>query len=241
LLDEGGRLSASLGVRAVPWTLAVDRAGVIRLARQGIVRAEELEATLRRLVTSAGDAPGGDAAVYLTFDDFPAVPPGAAVSPDEELLDILRAAGVPTTFFCIGEHLTERAGAAAARRAAREGHSLQMHAWSHDAARPDLRRCVRIIADVTGRAPTLYRPPGSTDLLCADGVTRAAGAARSSGTLAPYDHMRPGRAELTRRVLFGARTGTVIQLHAGVPDTRDALPGLLDTLRRRGLTFATLG
>jgi peptidoglycan/xylan/chitin deacetylase (PgdA/CDA1 family) len=234
LLDEGGRLSARLGVRAVPWTFVVDRTGTVQMTQQGIVRGEELEETLRRLAT--GDrGERQDQTVYLTFDDFPAIGDDGDISPDEALLDILRTASVPATFFCIGEHLTTRAGAAIARRAAREGHALQMHGWSHDAGAPDLGRCARIIRDVTGAAPTLYRPPGSSLLLRADGRTPAA---PRRPVVNPYDYLRPGRAELSRRILSATRPGAILQLHAGVAETRDILPDLIRSLRRRYLGFA---
>jgi peptidoglycan/xylan/chitin deacetylase (PgdA/CDA1 family) len=236
LLDEGGRLSARLGVRAVPWTFVVDQSGVVRLTRQGIVRAEELEETLRRLtIGDRGNAQ--DQVVYLTFDDFPTVGDTSDISPDEALLDILRAAGVPATFFCIGEHLTTRAGALAARRAAREGHILQMHSWSHDAGTPDLARCARILRDVTGAAPTLYRPPGSSFLFRTDGVTPAV---PRRPVVNPYDYLRPGRAELSRRILAAVRPGAILQLHAGVAETRDSLPNLIRSLRRRRLDLDRL-
>jgi peptidoglycan/xylan/chitin deacetylase (PgdA/CDA1 family) len=236
LLDSGGRLSERLGVRAVPWTFVADKAGVIRFARQGIVRQEELEPLLRRLITGAGPSVD-DAAVFLTFDDFPTVKPGASISEDEDLLDILRAASVPATFFCIGEHLTESAGASAARRAAREGHSLQMHSWEHDAANPNLPRCIRTLCDLTGSAPTLYRPPGHSELYSADGRTPVT---PRRPVVNPYDFQRPGPAELTRRILHAAGPGSVIQLHAGIAETRNILPGLLEAIRRRNLSFATL-
>jgi len=236
LLDEGGRLSSRLGVRAVPWTLVADKGGIVRLTRQGIVRGEELEETLRRLATGPRDETQ-DQAIYLTFDDFPAPTDRMGISPDEELLDILRAARVPATFFCIGEHLTTRAGATAARRAIRERHLLQMHSWSHDAGTPDLARCARTICDVTGATPTLYRPPGSSLLLRTDGATPAE---PRRPVVNPYDYLRPGRAELSRRILSAARPGAILQLHAGVTETREILPDLLNSLRRRGLDFVCL-
>jgi len=70
-----------------------------------------------------------------------------------------------------------------------------------------------------------------------DGVTPAT---PRRPVVAPYDQQRPGVAELTRRILFAIRPGAVIQLHAGVTDTRTILPDLIATLRRRGSTFALL-
>lgn len=242
LLDSGGRLSQSLGVRAVPWTFVVDRTGTIQFSRQGIVREEELEPLLRRLMAGSPNprkaTPSAETApVFLTFDDFPTVRDGEPLSEDEELLDILRAAQVPATFFCIGEHLTESAGERVARRAAREGHSLQMHSWSHDAARPDLPRCIRTIAPLTGKAPELYRPPGSSTLYRADGRTPATPTRR---VVNPYDYQRPGVPELSRRILSAIAPSVILQLHAGVRETRDALPTLLDSLQHRNLTLALL-
>ena len=53
--------------------------------------------------------------------------------------------------------------------------------------------------------------------------------------LDPFDWKRPGRDELLRRVLNGAAPGKTVVLHAGVSETLDVLPQLLDSLRRHGL------
>lgn len=239
LLDTGGQVSTGLGLRAVPWTVVVDARGIIRWTRQGILRTDELESWLRRLATESpqtgAEQPGE---IYLTFDDFPTLPPpGASGSPDEILLDILRARDTSATFFCIAEHLTHPVGAALARRAVREGHRLQMHSWSHDASKPELSRSADLLQTLTGTHPTLYRPPGSTELRAADGTTLAI---PRRPVVAPFDHSRPGPREITRRVLFASRPGSVIALHAGVADTRTALPSILDGLQNRGLRFAVL-
>jgi chitin deacetylase len=80
----------------------------------------------------------------LTFDDGP--------GPDTEaLLEVLRAAGARATFFVLGRNVEEApwcGDAARARalavRAAREGHVLGNHTWSH--FRPD--RWKELAADV---------------------------------------------------------------------------------------------
>lgn len=51
----------------------------------------------------------------------------------------------------------------------------------------------------------------------------------------PFDRKRPGRDELLRRVLGAASPGKTVLLHAGVRETVEALPDLLDGLRRAGL------
>lgn len=64
--------------------------------------------------------------VVWTFDDGPGPSTPA-------LLDVLGAAGVKATFFVLGRNLVERRHIAI--RAAREGHELGNHTYSH--ARPD--------------------------------------------------------------------------------------------------------
>lgn len=221
LLDSGGTLTRRLGVDAVPYTLLVDRAGVVRFASQGIVRAVDLQQTLR------GDAASEGGKIHLTFDDFPA--------PDDDLLlDILRAHRVPATFFCIGRHVAEQR--AIVRRAADEGHALQIHGWDHaPGADPQTARCARALADVCGVAPTLCRPPG-TDRL----IRLSDGKPVVYPVINPYDFQRPPESEVSRRILLAARPGSVVLLHAGVSVTRTVLANVLETLRKRGFTFGLL-
>jgi peptidoglycan/xylan/chitin deacetylase (PgdA/CDA1 family) len=232
-----GKLSAALGVRAVPSTLVLDQSGTVRYSSQGIVRSEELQSVLRDVCVHATPAKPGE--LYLTFDDFPALPgdSGSSLSTDELLLDILRAAEVPATFFCIGSHLQTPAGSAVARRAVREGHQLQLHSWDHDSREPQLARCLRFVREISPqRPPTLYRPPGSSALQDIQGRRTIV----RGPTINPFDFSRPGQPELLRRVLQTVKSGGVIQLHAGVTEVREVLPTLLQSLRRRRYTFALL-
>ena len=223
LVDAGGSLTASLGIRAVPYTLVVGPEGRIRWAARGVVRSEEVVRQVRQALSGASAEVG---TVALTFDDFPA-PEG-----DDLLLDLLRAEGVPATFFCIGKNVEARTELV--RRAAAEGHSLQLHAWEHDARDPQLDRCRAALERAGAPSPTLYRPPGEARVL------RLAGGALSQPTVNPYDFTRPGAAELARRVLPAVKPGCVLLLHAGVGETREALPSILRGLRARRLQPVTL-
>jgi peptidoglycan-N-acetylglucosamine deacetylase len=271
LLDPGGTLTRRLEVTTVPYTLVLDERGEVRLAAQGIVRGAELQEAVRALLN--GEEPAAAPVVFLTFDDFPAGPQ------DEELLDLLRARKVRATFFCLGRNA--EAHPDLVRRAAREGHSLQLHSWDHSAAAPQLERCVRTLERIAGTRPVLYRPPGSSEILRITSKVesfefRVPGSERTSQkrgspstqpsgpphlstrnaqpstaepprnvqpltfTVNPFDYVRPGEKELARRVLLAAKEGAVIQLHAGVSETRRALPEIIASLRRRGMGFAAL-
>lgn len=97
--------------------------------------------------------------IALTFDDGPH-PRGT-----NAVLEHLRGAGVPATFFLVGEQV-ERYPAIAAEIVA-AGHEVAIHGYRHrlllrrspGALREDFVRAVDVIGTATGTAPALYRPP----------------------------------------------------------------------------------
>jgi peptidoglycan/xylan/chitin deacetylase (PgdA/CDA1 family) len=180
----------------------------------------------------------------LTFDDGPHAQGTPAV------LEILRDECVQATFFLVGEQVLRNP--ALAREIADAGHQIALHCQRHrnllrltpSQVRADIARARESIAEHTGCAPTLYRPPY--------GVANAAAlrSARANGwrTLL-WSHW--GRdweahataASITARVTDGAGEGAVLLLHDAddysAPDswrrTVAALPRVLDTLAQRGL------
>jgi peptidoglycan/xylan/chitin deacetylase (PgdA/CDA1 family) len=222
LVDEGGKWSKSLHIDRVPYTIVVDERGMVRWTKFGIIRSHELEIKARGALSRAGRGK-----IYLTFDDFP------WKQLNQELLDVLRSEKVPATFFCIGRNMEPQA--AVVKRAAREGHSLQMHSWAHDANHPELTRCQTLILKMTGQKATLYRPPGSEAILGSDGKRLP------YATDAAYDYLKISSDDLVRRVAMSVQPGCVIQLHGGLPTTLKALPGIIGNLRKRGYTFSVLG
>lgn len=218
LSDNGGVLTKKLGVDRVPYTLLLDQAGKLRWVSYGVLRSSELTSKVRQVLNGGSD--GGD--IYLTFDDFP------ANRLNDELLDVLRAKKVPATFFCICSKLDDKK--LVTSRAVREGHELEVHAWKHDEPSTDLDLCRRALRGF-GVKPSLFRKAG------AEGIATFTGSKLGFRTVDPYDFKRPSPAELERRTLYGVRADSVIQLHAGVQETIDALPRIIDSLRGRGFTF----
>jgi peptidoglycan/xylan/chitin deacetylase (PgdA/CDA1 family) len=182
--------------------------------------------------------------VGLTFDDGPH-PEGTPA-----VLEALAQAGVPGTFFLVGEHVARRPALAAEIAAA--GHGIGLHCYRHRnllrlaprQLRDDLGRAEAAIADATGVAPRLYRPPY--------GVFSAAALllARRRGWK-PLLWTRWGRdwepqatpASIVARLTARVRGGDVLLLHDAdfysVPGswrrTADALPRLLGELEEREL------
>lgn len=99
------------------------------------------------------------APIYLTFDDGP--------DPDytPRLLDILELFQVKATFFVLGEACERHPELL--RRILAAGHALgnhtrrHRHPWliSDDMARAEVGEAFQIIADISGEAPRLFRPP----------------------------------------------------------------------------------
>jgi peptidoglycan-N-acetylglucosamine deacetylase len=137
------------GVVAAGAALAVAQAG------PGLTGLGPVRRTLFPRLSGQGD-PGH---VALTFDDGP----DPASTP--AFARLLAERGVTATFFLLG-HMTARAPGLAAELAA-AGHEIGVHGWAHRyltlcgprAAADDLRRATDAIAQATGTAPRLFRPP----------------------------------------------------------------------------------
>jgi peptidoglycan-N-acetylglucosamine deacetylase len=97
--------------------------------------------------------------VALTFDDGPSAPH------TDSILDLLRDAGVPATFFVTGSALERFPGTA--QRMAAEGHELGNHSYSHDVMVLRSQRTIRrevettdsLIRMVGGSGRIHFRPP----------------------------------------------------------------------------------
>jgi peptidoglycan-N-acetylglucosamine deacetylase len=152
--------------------------------------------------------------VALTFDDGPH-PEGTPA-----VLDLLARAGVPATFFVIGEQVRRRPEIVA--RTAAAGHAIALHGDRHRlqlrmsaaAIAEDLKRGTAAIEDATGATPAWHRPPFGIYSPGGLRMVRAAG-------LAPLLWSRWGKdwrkwttpRRIAARATRGVIPGDVILLH----------------------------
>lgn len=179
--------------------------------------------------------------IAMTFDDGPS----AKLTP--KLLDLLAQHHIHATFFVLGECVAENPEITA--RAAREGHEIGNHSWSHpsftklsdDAARSQLRRTDEVIKSATGKSPTLFRPPyGSISARQKRWIHDEFGYDIVMWDVDPLDWKRPGPMVVKNRILKETRAGSIVLSHDIHPGTIEAMPATFDELEGKGFKFVTV-
>jgi peptidoglycan/xylan/chitin deacetylase (PgdA/CDA1 family) len=183
----------------------------------------------------------------LTFDD------GPHAEGTDAALEILREARVSATFFLVGEQVERRPALAAEIAAA--GHGIGLHCHRHrnllrltpSQIRADLERAEHTIADATGQAPVLHRPPygifSGPSLPVVRRRWRPLLWSRWGHDWSASATPRSIAREVTRNVC----TGDVLLLHdsdaysaeGSWRNTVAALPEILDELSRQGVALVT--
>jgi peptidoglycan/xylan/chitin deacetylase (PgdA/CDA1 family) len=179
--------------------------------------------------------------IAMTFDDGPS----AVLTP--KLLDLLAAHHIKATFFVIGENVTEHPEIVA--RAAREGHEIGNHSWSHpnfakmsqENVRSQVQRTDDAIKNAIGKRPTLLRPPyGSITEREKRWIHDEFGYDIILWDVDPFDWKRPGPAVVRSRILKETRPGSIVLSHDIHPGTIEAMPSTLDELEAKGFKFVTV-
>jgi peptidoglycan/xylan/chitin deacetylase (PgdA/CDA1 family) len=213
------------------------------------VGCDETERTIQ-LATGqnvGGGTPGfealdlGEREVVLTFDDGP----DGETTP--AILDMLREACVPATFFVLGMPAKERPDLV--KRELAEGHAVGGHTTSHeDLTRQTFGMATRDITDgfaaveAAGVKTRLFRFPklqATPELLA---WVNAKGIAAVGADIDPMDWAGDPPERTLKRLTDALQKegGGIILLHDNQPNTVKLLPGLLAFLRREGYSVVRL-
>jgi peptidoglycan/xylan/chitin deacetylase (PgdA/CDA1 family)/AMMECR1 domain-containing protein len=234
--DEGGAISkARFGIREVPTLFVLDRERTVRFKHCGYPGNDVLTREIRQLSAEGGVKDGGRLA--LTFDDFP----HPATAP--RILDILKKYNAKATFFTLGARA--RKYPHLVKRAAREGHTLGNHSYSHlapaaagvQAIIEDFRKSQAVIEEVSGASVVLARAPGGSRIQSVVEAFDTLGLIAVPWDIDSGDIFRPGPERIADLVLSRARDGRIVLFHDGVEDTLSALSFIIHELLRRGFAL----
>lgn len=184
--------------------------------------------------------------IALTFDD------GPSIRDTGKLLDLLATEDVKATFFVLGEQMASgQQRRDLVKRAADEGHEIANHGYSHltlknageQATRNELGKTSDLIEQVTGRKPTIMRPPknaydDTTKAVCLDlGLSIVSWSWQSC----PEDWNHRGEPDyIAQFVIDKAANGHIILLHDTNSTTIEAMPAMIKGLKEQGFRFLTV-
>lgn len=190
------------------------------------------------------EVPTSEKYIALTFDDGPD-------ELTEQILDVLHRNSVKATFFVVGENCTFRSKTL--KRIYDEGHELGNHTYTHMTFRgkseqqitEEILHTNKVIQEITGETPHLFRPPGGTLNLKIVHVAQALNLriVLWSPDEDSKDWRSPGVGRIIQNVVPHAKEGKIVLLHDGGGKRRQtlqALPQIISELRKNGYTFVTV-
>ncbi|MDO9433895.1 polysaccharide deacetylase family protein [Hydrogenophaga sp.] len=239
---HGAALLGTIAVPAAwPWAVGVLVANHALLAGAGLWPSSHLLGpNLTRLPHDAVQR----REIALTIDDGP----DPDVTP--RVLDLLDAANVKASFFCIGRIAEKHP--AVCREIVQRGHRVENHGYAHSnafslfgpgAMRRDIARAQATLSDITGQAPRFFRATAGLRNPFLDPVLHGLGLQLATWNRRAYD-TRNGDAERVFQRLAGSlQAGDIVLMHdghcartpAGKPVILAVLPRLLQTIAERQL------
>ena len=203
-----------------------------------MVKAAILQMAPKRLLFSRGNR--RSRVVALSFDD------GPHPEHTERILAVLREEGVKATFFLVGTEVQKYP--ALARAIARDGHGMGGHAWSHRRLNgmvrheldKEVEQTAALIQETTGVSSRLFRPPYGVVTIP---LLRYAGTRGWTVVLWSVDSgdARLGASPAAMRAATqSVGPGDIVLLHEDYPHTVEGLRGIIQDLKARGFSFATV-
>jgi peptidoglycan/xylan/chitin deacetylase (PgdA/CDA1 family) len=178
--------------------------------------------------------------VALTFDDGP-----SKMTP--EYLKILQEKGVHATFFLIGSNVQRQPGLAA--MIADDGDEIGNHTYSHlnlakaslTEAVYDILRGQDCIEQVTHQKLSLMRPPGGELNVPVIRAIQKLGYQIVFWNIDPQDWRENATSrQIISNIMTNLHPGSIILLHEGKPPTLEALPEMIDDIRKQGYEIDTV-
>lgn len=175
--------------------------------------------------------------IAITFDDGPN-------TETHRILDTLAKHRVHAAFFCIGKNV--EANPLLVTRMYEEGHTIGNHTYTHSntfdlKSTPrmyeDIQECNRIIKQILGVQPRLFRPPFGVTNPNVNRAIKRAGMLSVGWSLRSLDTKAKSKEQLKRRIFNRLKAGDIILLHDSVVITAEILTDIIQEAQQKGFTF----
>lgn len=163
---------------------------------------------------------------------------GASYTP--EILEILQNNNLKTTFFLTGfwvEKYPEMV-----QKIAAEGHEIGNHTYSHphlnslgeEQIREELEKVNKMILELTGQKPDLFRPPFGEYNNKVVSVAEKAGYSPIQWSIDSLDWQELGKEPMVERVTANLHPGAIVLFHNNARYTVEALPEIIASIQEQG-------
>ena len=157
-----------------------------------------------------------------------------------ELLDILDRYDVKATFFLVGQWVDNYPDSV--KEIAEKGHDVENHSNTHahmpelslEGMKEEIESCNEKIETLTGKCPTLFRPPYGDYNNDVVGAVKALNMYCIQWDVDSLDWKDLSSDDITQRVTSKLQPGSIVLLHNGAKNTPAALPSIIEGIRAQG-------
>lgn len=158
----------------------------------------------------------------------------------DDLLDTLNEYEVKTTFFLVGDWVKKYPGSV--KKIAENGHDIGNHSSTHahmpalsaDKMKAEITDCNEKVKKLTGKAPTLFRPPyGDYDNNVVNTV-KSLNMYCVQWNIDSLDWKDPSVEQIVKNCTDKLCPGSIILLHNGAANTPAALPKIIEAIKDKG-------
>ena len=164
----------------------------------------------------------------------------------DTLLDILDENDVKTTFFLVGDWAEKYPESV--KKIAKKGHDVGNHSSTHpymtqlpvSKMKTELRECNKKIKELTGKCPTLFRPPyGDYNNDVVDAVN-GENMYCVQWSIDSLDWKDPTPEQIVQNCVRNLDNGSIIPLHNGAKNTPEALPMVIEAIKSKGFKLVPI-
>lgn len=164
----------------------------------------------------------------------------------DTLLKILKEKNVTATFFLVGDWVDKYPDSV--KKIAQMGHDVENHSDTHpymtklssEQMQSEIKNCNEKIKTITGKCPTLLRPPYG------DYNNQVVKAVKEQGMycvqwdIDSLDWKDPTPQQMIDKITSKLTSGSIILMHNGAKNTPEALPQIIDAVRAAGYEFVPI-